>query len=466
MSQRIPVQQIDPKVTAKAPSSFGKSIVTRSYQGLFRNIRLYSTAALLALFFLTAWLDWDGRQAVLWDLAGGRFYIFGATFWPQDLILLSALLIICAFGLFFLTVLAGRIWCGYSCPQSVWTWIFLRIEHLTEGERHQRIKLDAAPWSWQKILRRTAKHSLWLIVSAVTALTFVGYFTPIRELSLDLLSFSAGGLSLFWLAFLTSATYINAGWLREQVCLHMCPYSRFQSVMFDDSTLLVSYDAQRGENRGARKKSHDPKALNLGDCIDCTLCVQVCPTGIDIRDGLQLACISCGACVDVCNDVMQHMGYAPNLISYTSERALAGQSTQWLRPRLLGYAATLILMLGGLYWGLDSRSLVSLDVSKDRLMFRENNAGQIENMYLLKIINKTQTSQEYKISMQGSDSLSLSAPNKVRLSAGEIATVAVTVSQFDTAAGGVTPLTFTVASTSQANISSSSSSNFTAPLVR
>nr|MBP7189498.1 cytochrome c oxidase accessory protein CcoG [Thiopseudomonas sp.] len=423
MSQRIPVQQIDPKVTAKAPSSFGKSIVTRSYQGLFRNIRLYSTAALLALFFLTAWLDWDDRQAVLWDLAGGKFYIFGATFWPQDLILLSALLIICAFGLFFLTVLAGRIWCGYSCPQSVWTWIFLRIEHLTEGERHQRIKLDAAPWSWQKILRRTAKHSLWLIVSAVTALTFVGYFTPIRELSLDLLNFSVGGLSLFWLAFFTSATYISAGWLREQVCLHMCPYSRFQSVMFDDSTLLVSYDAQRGENRGARKKASDPKALNLGDCIDCTLCVQVCPTGIDIRDGLQLACISCGACVDVCNDVMQQMGYAPNLISYTSERALAGQSTQWLRPRLLGYAATLILMLGGLYWGLENRSLVSLDVSKDRLMFRENNAGQIENMYMLKIINKTQTSQEYQISMQGSDSLSLSAPNKVHLSAGEIATV-------------------------------------------
>ncbi|HHX06556.1 MAG TPA: cytochrome c oxidase accessory protein CcoG, partial [Pseudomonas sp.] len=355
---------------------------------------------------------------------------------------------------------------GYSCPQSVWTWIFLRIEHLTEGERHQRIKLDAAPWSWQKILRRTAKHSLWLIVSAVTALTFVGYFTPIRELSLDLINFSVGGLSLFWLAFFTSATYLGAGWLREQICLHMCPYSRFQSVMFDDSTLLVSYDAQRGENRGARKKSHDPKALNLGDCIDCTLCVQVCPTGIDIRDGLQLACISCGACVDVCNNVMQHMGYAPNLISYTSERALVGQSTQWLRPRLLGYAATLILMLGGLYWGLDNRSLVSLDVSKDRLMFRENNAGQIENMYLLKIINKTQTSQEYQISMQGSDSLSLSAPNKVHLSAGEIATVAVTVSQLDTAAGGVTPLTFTVASTSQANISSSSSSNFTAPLVR
>lgn len=466
MGQRIPARQINPKPTAKLASSFDKPIITRSYQGLFRNLRLYSTALLLALFFITAWLNWDGRQAVLWDLAHGQFYIFGVTFWPQDLILLSALLIMCAFGLFFLTVLAGRIWCGYSCPQSVWTWIFLRIEHITEGERHQRIKLDAAPWTLEKILRRTAKHSLWLLVSVCTALTFVGYFTPIREMSLDLLNFSVGGLSLFWLTLFTAATYLNAGWLREQVCLHMCPYSRFQSVMFDDSTLLVSYDAQRGEKRGSRKKTSNAQSLDLGDCIDCTLCVQVCPTGIDIRDGLQLACISCGACVDVCNDVMAQMGYAPNLISYTSERALAGQLTQWLRPRLLGYAATLLLMFAGMYWGLASRSLVALDVSKDRLMFRENNDGQIENIYLLKIINKTQHSQDYRIDMQAPDTLHLSAPDKVPLGAGEIATVAITVSQLEETATALIPLIFTVSDTTNPSISSSSSSNFTSPLTR
>jgi len=466
MGQRIPARQINPKPTKKLPSSFEKTIITRSYQGLFRNLRLYSTALLLALFFITVWLNWDGRQAVLWDVAHGQFYIFGATFWPQDLILLSALLIICAFGLFFLTVLAGRIWCGYSCPQSVWTWIFLRIEHITEGERHQRIKLDAAPWSLVKILRRTAKHSLWLIVSAVTALTFVGYFTPIRAMSLDLLNFSVGGLSLFWLALFTAATYLNAGWLREQVCLHMCPYSRFQSVMFDDSTLLVSYDAQRGEKRGSRKKTSDAQSLDLGDCIDCTLCVQVCPTGIDIRDGLQLACISCGACVDVCNDVMAQMGYAPNLISYTSERALAGQHTQWLRPRLIGYAATLLLMFAGIYWGLENRALVALDVSKDRLMFRENNDGQIENIYLLKIINKTQHPQDYRIDMQAPKNLRLSAPKQVQLGAGEIATVAITVSQLEEASTALTPLIFTVSDTANPSIFSSSASNFTAPLAR
>lgn len=466
MGQRIPAQQIDQKPIAKLPSSFGKTIITRSYQGFFRKIRLYSTAVLLALFFITVWLNWDGRQAVLWDLAHGHFYIFGVTFWPQDLILLSALLIICAFGLFFLTVLAGRIWCGYSCPQSVWTWIFLRIEHITEGERHQRIKLDAAPWSLAKVLRRSAKHSLWLAVSALTALTFVGYFTPIREMSLDLLRFNIGGLSLFWLAFFTVATYLNAGWLREQVCLHMCPYSRFQSVMFDDSTLLVTYDVQRGENRGARKKASNPKQLNLGDCIDCTLCVQVCPTGIDIRDGLQLACISCGACVDACNDVMEQMGYAPNLISYTSERALKGQQNKWLRPRLIGYATILLLMFAGMYWGLDNRSLVALDISKDRLMFRENDDGHIENIYMLKIINKTQQLQNYQIGMQAPSSLILSAPEKVQLAAGEIATVAITVSQLDDAFVGLTPLTFTVSDISNPNISSSGTSTFTAPLAR
>lgn len=466
MSQRIPVQQIDPKASAPLPSSFAKIIITRSYHGLFRNIRLYSTGLLLALFFVIVWLDWDGRQAVLWDVAQGHFYIFGATFWPQDLILLSALLIICAFGLFFLTVLAGRIWCGYSCPQSVWTWIFLRIEHITEGERHQRIKLNAAAWSLNKILRRIAKHSLWLAVSAITALTFVGYFTPIREMSLDLLNLSVGGLSLFWLAFFTSATYLGAGWLREQVCLHMCPYSRFQSVMFDENTLLVSYDAQRGENRGSRKKNSDPKQLNLGDCIDCTLCVQVCPTGIDIRDGLQLACISCGACVDACNDVMEQMGYAKNLISYTSERALQGQTTQWLRPRLIGYAATLLLMFAGMYWSLDQRTLVALDISKDRLLFRENNAGQIENIYVLKVINKTQQTQNYRIGMQAPKHLQLSAPEKVRLAPGEIATVAVSVSQIDEATTAYTPLRFTVTDITDATVFNSSDSTFTAPTTR
>ncbi|WP_372877736.1 cytochrome c oxidase accessory protein CcoG, partial [Pseudomonas sp.] len=370
MSERIPatvIDTIDPRRPIQlTPAKAGGPIHTRSFTGLFRSLRLYGAGALFLLFFGTAWLDWGGRQAVLWDLGNSQFHIFGATFWPQDFVLLSALLIIAAFGLFFITVFAGRVWCGYTCPQSVWTWVFMWVEKVTEGERNQRIKLDAAPWSVNKLLRRSAKHGLWLAVSLGTALAFVGYFTPVRELVADLFTFNLGATTAFWLLFFTAATYLNAGWLREQVCLHMCPYSRFQSVMFDDNTLIVSYDAARGESRGPRKKDSVPQLEGLGDCIDCTICVQVCPTGIDIRDGLQLDCISCGACIDACDTVMDKMGYASGLIRYTSERALAGGKTQLLRPRLVGYAAMLLVMIAAFVWALDQRALVSLDVTKDR----------------------------------------------------------------------------------------------------
>ncbi|MCY1295690.1 cytochrome c oxidase accessory protein CcoG [compost metagenome] len=364
---------------------------------------------------------------MLWDLGARQFHIFGATFWPQDFILLSALLIICAFGLFFITVFAGRVWCGYSCPQSVWTWVFMRIEQLTEGERNQRIKLDAAPWSLQKALRRVAKHGLWLAVSLLTALAFVGYFTPVRELTRDLLTLDLGAGSAFWLGFFTLATYLNAGWLREKVCLHMCPYSRFQSVMFDKDTLIVSYDAARGEGRGPRRKDSDYRAEGLGDCIDCTLCVQVCPTGIDIRDGLQLDCISCGACIDACDGVMDKMGYARGLVRYTSESALAGGKTRLLRPRLVGYAAALALIVGAFVWALDARPLISLDVTRDRGLFRENSAGQIENVYRLKVINKTQQPRRYRVALADAAGFELHGHRELQLAPGEIVDIPVSV---------------------------------------
>ncbi|CAD5110469.1 cytochrome c oxidase accessory protein CcoG [Zestomonas carbonaria] len=431
MTERIPVkivETIDPARPIRlTPAQAGGPIHTRSFTGLYRNLRLYGAGFLFLLFFGTAWLNWNGRQAVLWDLDARQFHIFGATFWPQDFILLSALLIICAFGLFAITVFAGRVWCGYSCPQSVWTWVFMRIEQLTEGERNQRIRLDAAPWSLEKVLRRAAKHGLWLAVSLVTALAFVGYFTPIRELANDLLSFQLGAGSTFWLGFFTLATYLNAGWLREKVCLHMCPYSRFQSVMFDKDTLIVSYDAARGEGRGPRRKGSDYKAEGLGDCIDCTLCVQVCPTGIDIRDGLQLDCLSCGACIDACDSVMDKMGYARGLVRYTSESALAGGRTHLLRPRLVGYAAALVLMIGAFVWALDARPLISLDVTRDRGLFRENSAGQIENVYSLKVINKTQQPHRYRVDLVDGAPFELHGSRELLLSPGEILDVPVSV---------------------------------------
>ncbi|SDM51534.1 cytochrome c oxidase accessory protein FixG [Stutzerimonas balearica DSM 6083] len=374
MNDRIPVRAIetlDHRPLRLTPAQAGGPIHTRRFRGRFRNLRLLGAGSLMALFFGTAWLNWEGRQAVLWDLAERKFHIFGATFWPQDFILLSALLIICAFGLFAVTVFAGRVWCGYACPQSVWTWLFMWAERITEGDRGQRLKLDAAPWSFQKLGRRTARHALWLAISLVTAVTFVGYFTPIHALIADLARLQLDGSTAFWVLFFTAATYLNAGWLREKVCRDMCPYSRFQSVMFDRDTLTIAYDAARGEPRGARRKDSDARAQGLGDCIDCTLCVQVCPTGIDIRDGLQLECIGCAACIDACDEVMDKLGYARGLVRYGSERELAGGRTRWLRPRLLGYVAALAVMIGAFAWALADRPLVSLDVTRDRGLFRE-----------------------------------------------------------------------------------------------
>ncbi|MGA4323881.1 cytochrome c oxidase accessory protein CcoG [Ectopseudomonas hydrolytica] len=431
MTELIPVRAVETIDTAKpirlTPAQAGGPIHTRSFTGRFRNLRLLGAGLLFLLFFGTAWIDWNGRQAVLWDLQNRQFHIFGATFWPQDFILLSAILIIAAFGLFFITVLAGRVWCGYACPQSVWTWVFMRVEQITEGDRGQRIKLDAAPWSLQKLARRSAKHGLWLAVSLVTALAFVGYFTPVRQLTVDLATFEVGATTAFWVLFFTAATYINAGWLREKVCRDMCPYSRFQSVMFDSDTLVISYDAARGENRGPRRKDADYKAEGLGDCIDCTLCVQVCPTGIDIRDGLQLECIGCGACIDACDSVMDKLGYDRGLVRYSSENELAGGKTHWLRPRLIGYAAMLALMIGAFVWALAERPLISLDVTRDRGLFRENAQGQIENIYSLKIINKTQQARSYAIALVDAGDFELHGPRTLNLAPGEIRDLPISV---------------------------------------
>jgi cytochrome c oxidase accessory protein FixG len=366
MSERIPAQLIhtfDPTPTKPRVRTTDNLIHTRSFSGLFRTLRISGAGVLFLLFFGTVWLDWNGRQAVLWDLSESKFHIFGATFWPQDFILLSALLIIAAFGLFAITVFAGRVWCGYTCPQSSWTWLFMWVEKITEGERNQRIKLQAAPWGMNKLLRRSTKHTLWLAISLLTGLTFVGYFTPIRPLAEELLTLQLAGASLFWVVFFAGATYLNAGWLREAVCMHMCPYARFQSVMFDKDTLTISYDVARGEIRGPRKRDVVPANIGLGDCIDCQMCVQVCPTGIDIRDGLQMECIGCAACIDACDSIMDKMGYARGLIKYTSERQLQGGKTHLLRPRLIGYTAVLLVMIAALALALVERPMVSLDVS-------------------------------------------------------------------------------------------------------
>ncbi|WP_065950388.1 cytochrome c oxidase accessory protein CcoG [Pseudomonas sp. 37 R 15] len=469
MSERIPtVETFEPIHPKKVKAASRDNLIhTRSFTGLYRTLRMSGGALLFLAFFGTVWLNWGGRQAVLWDLAESKFHIFGATFWPQDFILLSALLIICAFGLFAVTVFAGRVWCGYTCPQSVFTWLFMWCEKISEGERNQRIKLHAAPWGLNKLARRSAKHTLWLGISVLTGLTFVGYFTPIRPLAAELLTWQLGGVSLFWVLFFTAATYLNAGWLREAVCMHMCPYARFQSVMFDKDTLAVAYDGARGERRGPRRREVKSADVGLGDCIDCQLCVQVCPTGIDIRDGLQMACIGCAACIDACDSIMDKMGYARGLVSYTSEHQLQGGKTRLLRPRLIGYSAVLLVMIAALVLALVERPMVSLDVTKDRGLFRENSEGLIENIYSLKVINKTQQHQDYRLALVDAEGFRLQGETRISLAPGEIVNVPVSVALLaDTPASSSQTLRFKVMDVDEPWIYSVADSRFVAPLNR
>ena len=305
-----------------------RKIYPRSTTGFFSNWRWAMVWLTQIIFYGLPWLQWGQRQAVLFDLGARRFYIFGLVLYPQDFIYLTGLMVISALSLFLFTAVAGRLWCGYACPQTVYTEIFLWIENKVEGNRSARMRRDEQPWGLQKLARKGLKHLLWLLLALWTGFTFVGYFTPIQELGTEFVQMSMSSWEGFWTFFYGFATYGNAGFMREQVCKHMCPYARFQSAMFDKDTLIVTYDAERGEPRGARSRKADPAALNLGACVDCSLCVQVCPTGIDIRKGLQYECIGCGVCIDVCDTVMDKLGYARGLIKYSTDNAMAQHWSQ------------------------------------------------------------------------------------------------------------------------------------------
>ncbi len=440
-------------------------IVTRRFSGRFRNWRIGAAGLLALLFFGTSWINWNGHQAILWDLDTRQFHVFGTTFWPQDFMLLSLVMIIGAFLLFAVTMVAGRVWCGYTCPQSVWTWAFMWVENITEGDRNQRIKLHSSPTSFSKITKRTAKHSVWLVMSIATGIAFVGYFIPVRELTLNLLQLEWFTTSAIWVLIVAALTYINAGWVREKVCLHMCPYARFQSVMFDRDTLVISYDAARGDARGSRKKEEDPNALGLGDCIDCYMCVQVCPTGIDIRDGLQMDCIGCAACIDACDDVMDKMGYARGLVSYTSEAALAGEPVRIARPRLWAYLAALVIMSGALWFALDARELVDMSVVKDRtVLYRKTPEGDVMNVYRLKITNKTQTPARYELRIEKEPRLSLARAYVIELKPGEIVDMPISVTMNNgSTTSGMAHFDFILVNSSQADLQTRVNANFIYP---
>ncbi|MEI6893585.1 MAG: cytochrome c oxidase accessory protein CcoG [Colwellia sp.] len=432
VAQYIPIKNVKihgNKNTGKTRYKPGDQIYVRKVSGFFQRLRQRMNLVYFAFFLILPWLKFNGHQAILFDISEQRFTLWGLTLWPQDLTLLAWLFILCAFVLFIVTAFLGRVWCGYMCPQTVWTFIFIWFEEKIEGTANQRKKLDLQKTSAKKVLKKTLKHGAWLIFSLLTAMTFAGYFSPMQDLFINVFTLNTSMMMAGILAFFTFATYGNAGWMRETVCLHMCPYARFQSAMFDKDTLTVAYDEKRGESRGARGRKKDYKAMGLGDCIDCNLCVEVCPTGIDIRNGLQYECINCGACADVCSGVMSKMNYAQGLIRYTTEHELEGKKVNLVRPKLVGYAVFLMIMSTLLLFEIVNRVPLSLDISRDRTeLAKENFNGDIENVYTLKILNMSQTNNTYKLSVKGIDNVQWHGKQEVTVKAATVYTLPISIS--------------------------------------
>jgi polyferredoxin len=390
-----------------------QKIYPREIGGRFQKLRVYAVVALLGLYYVLPWIRWGERQAVLFDLPARKFHIFALTLWPQDFYFLTWLLIIAALSLFFFTALAGRLFCGYACPQTVWTETFVWIERWVEGSRLQQMKLARAPWSAGKVLRKGTKYFLW---------------------------------ATFWVLFYGGATYFNAGFMREQVCKYMCPYARFQSAMFDRDTLIITYDEKRGEPRGARKKGTDAKAKGLGDCVDCTMCVQVCPTGIDIRKGLQYECIACAACIDACDEVMEKVGYPKGLIRYDTQAGLEGKAKRVMRPRTMVYATLLLALILGFAYTLTQRNVVGVDVIRDRnALYRELPGGMIENVYNVKILNKDRDEHEFVITATGLPGIQVDyGDDEVEVGPGNVQSVAVRLRVPRAELKGGADITFTI----------------------
>ncbi len=443
----IPIQPEQQALFKSEPKVYPRSVT-----GLFNNWRWIMVWLTQIVFYGLCWLPWNGRQAVLFDLEARRFYLFDFILWPQDTIYLAILLVLSALALFLFTAVAGRLWCGYTCPQTVYTEIFLWVEKMVEGERPQRMKLDAAPWSADKVRRKVVKHAIWIAFSLWTGFTFVGYFTPIRELMAATANFSLGPWEIFWVLFYGGFTYGFAGFLREQMCKYICPYARFQFVMFDADTLIITYDEERGEPRGSRSRKADPAQLGLGSCIDCGICVQVCPTGIDIRNGIQAECIGCAACIDACDQVMDQMHYPRGLIRYSTENAVRQHlsSTEIIRrafrPRTLVYSAIFFSLTLATAWSLATRVPLKVDVERDRSVLAREVAGGIENVFRLQVSNASEAGRTFVVQVEGLEGIRLSEPLelKVPASSNAEATVQVLVPP-ETSGKGAQPIRFHIA---------------------
>ncbi len=441
MNDRIDVKNIptDVKVHKPEPSdtldyNLQSRIYVRAVKGVHQALRRNMGFVSLLVFALIPWIPYGDRQAVLFDIANQQFNIFGLTLWPQDLTLFATILIISAYALFFVTTFYGRVWCGYMCPQTVWTFMYIWFEEKIEGSANKRKKLDSMPISFEKIWKKGLKHTSWALVAILTSLTFMAYFVPAKEVFIDFFTLQTSTAITIWTLFFAVCTYLNAGWMREVMCLHMCPYSRFQSSMFDKDTFTVTYDFKRGEARGPRSRKKDPKELGLGDCIDCNLCVQVCPTGIDIRNGLQYECINCGACIDACDETMEKMNYEKGLISYTTEHSLEGKPTKVIRPKLYGYLAVITIIFVGFIYQLTSRIPLELNIERDRnALYRENNEGMIENTFTLQILNKSQQDNSYVVDIEGLKDYQYYGKQEFTVKAGEVyqTPISVAVDPYD-----------------------------------
>ena len=441
-----------------------EKIYPREVKGRFATLRHVAMFVLLGAFYGGPWLQWEGRQAVLFDLPARKFYIFGMTMWPQDFIYLALLLIILAVSLFFFTALAGRLWCGYACPQTVWTEAFTWIERAIEGDRSKRIKLDKSPWTFEKIRKKALKQICWISLGLFTGFSFVGYFSDIRQLSGGLLSFQADPWAYFWVLFYGFATYGNAGFMREQVCKYMCPYARFQGAMFDRDSLIITYDTARGEPRGSRRRGSDARAQGLGDCIDCTMCVQVCPTGIDIREGLQYECIACAACIDACDAVMDKVGYPRGLVRYSTERALEHKAYRLIRPRTVVYTGVLAVLLIAMVATIALRKPVILDVIRDRnTLYRDVGRLGIENNYTIRVINKHNEDHQYRLSVGGIEGMSIRSETAFSLAGESVLTLPVSVTVPHEYASGGHVIEFHLDATDGSGISITEESRFRGP---
>jgi cytochrome c oxidase accessory protein FixG len=428
------MSKADPKVSVIKMYAAREEIYARAAKGRYANLRWACIWLTQLVFYGLPWLQWNGRQAVLFDLVARKFYIFGIVLWPQDFIYLAVLLIVCAYLLFLVTAIAGRVWCGFACPQTVYTEVFMWIERKVEGPRSARMRLDKQGLSLSKAAKKSAKHALWGALALWTGFTFVGYFTPIHVLGAEVSTLALGPWEWFWVLFYALATYGNAGWMREQVCKYMCPYARFQSSMFDKDTLIITYDQARGEPRAPLAKKDEPRSAAVGDCIDCTMCVQVCPTGIDIRNGLQYECIGCAACIDACNTVMDKIDLPRGLIRYSTDHAMQNQFTpqqirqRAMRPRVLIYSGILVAIVSVFVGSLILRSPLKLNVIRDRgAMGREVENEMVENVYRLQIMNTAETAHRFKISVSGIDSIKLASPDEVDLGPTETRAVPVRV---------------------------------------